>query len=111
MALTINQLCAFEMAIAGVTDQFCSLFTEQERDKWQLYCDVSSYNEFGYGFEPYAETGAVVLQDVYAAMSAAVKGRTYAPRSVIHVGHRQTMLTLAATLVRTPLCFHFSARV
>lgn len=87
------------MAIAGVTDQYCSLFTELEREKWQLYTDISSYNEFGHGFLPYAETGAVVLQDVFAAMSAAVKGHTYAPRSVLHIGHRQTMMTLAATLV------------
>lgn len=92
------QLCGYQVAVQNKTDEFCTIFTEEQGKVLEYTTDLSKYWTAGYGAPINYQIAAPLLRDLLAAMNATVLGQDDAGLATLRFAHAETVLPLMSLL-------------
>jgi len=95
---SMYKACIFEVAIANVTDKWCSLFTEEELLQFEYLDDIDTYYKQGYGVELSYKMSFLLLKEIITIMDSKINGSLPFERAKLRFAHAETILPLVALL-------------
>ncbi|KAK9830742.1 hypothetical protein WJX74_004849 [Apatococcus lobatus] len=97
-AAALWQLCQWQAALSGITDQACSLFSPEEIEHLEWVSDVELFVKKGYAVPEAFCMARPLLQDLSSAFQAISRGETALPKARLHFAHAETLLPLTSLL-------------
>jgi len=95
---SMYKACAFEVALANVTDKWCSIFTEQQILQFEYLDDLDTYYKQGYGVELSYQISFLLLKEFIAIMDSKINGSLPYERARLRFAHAETLLPFVTIL-------------
>eukprot|EP01095_Lingulamoeba_sp_RSL-Kostka_P016414 TRINITY_DN8030_c0_g1_i1.p1 TRINITY_DN8030_c0_g1~~TRINITY_DN8030_c0_g1_i1.p1 ORF type:complete len:483 (-),score=149.58 TRINITY_DN8030_c0_g1_i1:59-1507(-) len=85
------KICAFQIAIDNVKQQFCTLFDEYTANRLEYYNDLKTYYQKGYAYPVSYNMATNLLQEVVEVMEGVIDG-TVKEKANLRFAHAETII-------------------